>query len=161
MKKIISICALTALSFTLIGCTSTSATDKASQAKQEYTQTKQEYTQTTFQLNSANITDIEILSTINNNVSKSQTDNEEMIQSIVSAVQKGTPKTITLDQKKRESVHSTITVTYKDDAKEEFLVWVDNKEQVTIAKDEKKDKVEGVTMNIKDAKMMKDFLKKF
>ncbi len=81
MKKIISICALTALSFTLIGCTSTLSTDKASQAKQEHTQT-------TFQLNSANITDIEILSTINNNVSKSQTDNEEMIQSIVSTVQK-------------------------------------------------------------------------
>ncbi len=97
MKKIISICALTALSFTLIGCTSTSATDKASQAKQEHTQT-------TFQLKSANITDIEILSTINNNVSKSQTDNEEMIQSIVSAVQKGTPKTITLDQKS-ENLH--------------------------------------------------------
>ncbi|MBG9856692.1 hypothetical protein [Bacillus wiedmannii] len=154
MKKLISMCALTALSFTLIGCTSTSATDKAPQAKQEHTQN-------TFQLNSANITDIEILSTTNNNISKSQTDNEEMIQSIVSAVQKGTPKQITLDQKKRESVHSTITVTYKDDAKEEFLVWVDNKEQVTIAKDEKKDKVEGVTMNIKDAKMMKDFLKKF
>ncbi|WP_368908282.1 hypothetical protein [Bacillus wiedmannii] len=154
MKKIISICTLTALSFTLIGCTSTSDTDKSPQAKQEHTQN-------TFQLNSANITDIEILSTTNNNVSKSQTDNEEMIQSIVSAVQKGTPKTITLDQKKRESVHSTITVTYKDDAKEEFLVWVDNKDQVTIAKDEKKDKVEGVTMNIKDAKMMKDFFKKF
>ncbi|HDR7252458.1 MULTISPECIES: hypothetical protein [Bacillus cereus group] len=153
MKKIISICALTALSFTLIGCTSTSATDKASQAKQEHTQT-------TFQLKSANITDIEILSTINNNVSKSQTDNEEMIQSIVSAVQKGTPKTITLDQKKRESAHSTITVTYKDDAKEEFLVWVDNKEQITIAKDEKKDKVKGVIVNIEDAKMMKDFFKK-
>lgn len=154
MKKIISICALTTLSFTLIGCASNSATDKSPQAKQEHTQN-------TFQLNSANITDIEILSTIHNNVSKSQTDNEEMIQSIVSAVQKGTPKTITLDQKKRESVHSTITVTYKDDAKEEFLVWIDNKEKITIAKDEKKDKVEGVTMNIKDAKMMKDFLKKF
>ncbi|EPZ0458577.1 hypothetical protein [Bacillus sp. CD3-5] len=150
MKKIISICALTALSFTLIGCTSTLSTDKASQAKQEHTQT-------TFQLKSANITDIEILSTINNNVSKSQTDNEEMIQSIVSAVQKGTPKTITLDQKKRESAHSTITVTYKDDTKEEFLVWVDNNEKITIAKDEKKDKVEGVTVNIKDVKMMKDF----
>lgn len=153
MKKIISICALTALSFTLIGCTSTSATDTASQAKQEHTQT-------TFQINSANITDIEILSTINNNVSKSQTDNEEMIQSIVLAVQKGTPKTITLDQKKRESAHSTITVTYKDDAKEEFLVWVDNKKQITIAKDEKKDKVEGVILNIEDVKMMKDFFKK-
>ncbi|MED3033489.1 hypothetical protein CBR56_16445 [Bacillus thuringiensis] len=152
MKKIISICALTALSFTLIGCTSTSATNKASQVKQEHTQN-------TFQLNSANITDIEILSTINNNVSKSQTDNEEMIQSIVSAVQKGTPKTITLDQKKRESAHSTITVTYKDDSKEEFLVWVDNKEQITIAKDEKKDKVAGVIVNMKDAKMMKDFFK--
>ncbi len=150
MKKIISICALTALSFTLIGCTSTSATDKASQVKQEHTQN-------TFQLNSANITDIEILSTINNNVSKSQTDNEEMIQSIVSTVQKGKPKTITLDQKKRESAHSTITVTYKDDTKEEFLVWVDNNEKITIAKDEKKDKVEGVTVNIKDVKMMKDF----
>ncbi|MDA1840053.1 hypothetical protein PDJ96_25505 [Bacillus cereus group sp. BY17LC] len=152
MKKIISICALTALSFTLIGCTSTSATDKASQVKQEHTQN-------TFQLNSANITDIEILSTINNNVSKSQTDNEEMIKSIVAGVQNGTPKTITLDQKKRESAHSTITVTYKDESKEEFLVWVDNKEQITIAKDEKKNKVEGVIVNIEDAKMMKDFFK--
>ncbi len=82
-----------------------------------------------------------------------------MVKSIVSAVQKSTSKPITLDQKKRQSVHSTITVTYKDDAKEEFLVWVDNKEQITIAKDEKKDKVEGVTVNIKDAKMMKDFFK--
>ncbi|OJE39154.1 hypothetical protein BAQ47_13230 [Bacillus tropicus] len=152
MKKIISICALTALSFTVIGCASTSATDKASQVKQEHTQN-------TFQLNSANITDIEILSTINNNVSKSQTDNEEMIKSIVSGVQNGTPKTITLDQKKRESAHSTITVTYKDESKEEFLVWVDNKEQITIAKDEKKNKVEGVIVNIEDAKMMKDFFK--
>ena len=152
MKKIISICALTALSFTLIGCTSTSATDKAPQVKQKHTQN-------TFQLNSANITDIEILSTINNNVSKSQTDNEEMIQSIVSGVQNGTPKTITLDQKKRESAHSTITVTYKDESKEEFLMWVDNKEQITIAKDEKKNKVEGVIVNIEEAKMMKDFFK--
>lgn len=152
MKKIISICALTALSFTLIGCTSTSATDKASQVKQEYTQN-------TFQLNPANITDIEILKTTNNTTSKSKTSNEEMVKSIVSAVQKGTSKPITLDQKKRDSAHSTITVTYKDDAKEEFLVWVDNKEQLTIAKDEKKDKVEGVVVNIKDAKMMKDFFK--
>lgn len=150
MKKTTYICALTALSFTLIGCTSTSATDKASQAKQEQKQNA-------FQLNSANITDIEILQTTNNTTSKSQTDNEEMIQSIVSAVQKGTPKTITLDQKKRESAHSTITVTYKNDTKEEFLVWVDNNEKITIAKDEKKDKVEGVTVNIKDVKMMKDF----
>ncbi|KZD38751.1 hypothetical protein [Bacillus cereus] len=150
MKKIISICALTALSFTLIGCTSTSATDKASQVKQEHTQN-------TFQLNSANITDIEILKTTNHTTSKSQTSNEEMVKSIVSAVQNGTPKTITLDQKKRESAHSTITVTYKDDPKEQFLVWADNKEQVTIAKDEKKDKIEGVIVNIKDAKMMEDF----
>ncbi|PFN17901.1 hypothetical protein [Bacillus cereus] len=153
MKKITYICALTVLSFTLIGCTSTSTTNKDSQAKQEHTQN-------TFQLNSANITDIEILKTTNNTTSKSQTDNEEMIKSIVSAVQNGTPKTITLDQKKKQSVHSTITVTYKDDSKEEFLMWVDNKEQITIAKDEKKDKVEGITVNIKDAKMIKDFLKK-
>ncbi|MED0971622.1 hypothetical protein [Bacillus paramycoides] len=152
MKKITSICALTVLSFTLIGCTSTSTTDKTSQAKQEHTQN-------TIQLNSANITDIEMLKTTNNNVSKSQTDNEEMIKSIVSAVQNGTPKTITLDQNKRLSAHSTITVTYKDDSKEEFIVWVDNTEQITIAKNEKKDKVEGVIVNIKDAKMMKDFFK--
>ncbi|PGU01319.1 MULTISPECIES: hypothetical protein [Bacillus cereus group] len=152
MKKITYICALSVLSFTLIGCTSTSATNKASQAKQEHTQT--------IQLNSANITDIEILNTNNNDISKSQTDNEEMIQSIVSAVQNGTPKTITLDQKKRASAHSTITVTYKDDSKEEFLVWVDNKEQITIAKDEKKDKIDGVILNIEDVKMMKDFFKK-
>ncbi|MFH7830770.1 ACT domain-containing protein [Bacillus luti] len=151
MKKITYICAITALSFTLIGCTSTSATDKPSQAKQEHTQT--------IQLNSANITDIEIFRTGKNETSKSQTDNEEMIKSIVSAVQNGTPKTITLDQKKRASAHSTITITYKDDSKEEFLAWVDTKEQITIAKDEKKDKVKGVTVQIKDLKMMKDFFK--
>lgn len=97
MKKITYICALTALSFTLIGYTSTSATDKASQVKQEHTKN-------TFQLNSANITDIGILQTTNHTTSKSQADNEEMIQSIVSAVQNGTPKTITLDQK-RENLH--------------------------------------------------------
>lgn len=152
MKKITYICAITALSFTLIGCTSTSATDKASQAKQEHTQT--------IQLNSANISDFEIFRTGKNETSKSQTDNEEMIKSIVSAVQNGTPKTITLDQKKRASAHSTITITYKDDSKEEFLAWVDNKEQITIAKDEKKDKVTGVTVNIKGVKMMKDFFNK-
>ncbi|WP_242274069.1 hypothetical protein [Bacillus cereus group sp. BfR-BA-01310] len=152
MKKITSICALTVLSFTLIGCTSTSTTDKTSQAKQEHTQN-------TIQLNSANITDIEILKTTNNNVSKSQTDNEEMIKSIVSAVQNGTPKTITLDQNKRQSAHSTITVTYKDDSKEEFLVWVDNKDQITIAKGVNGDKTEGVTVGIESSKIMKDFFK--
>ncbi|PEX86957.1 hypothetical protein [Bacillus cereus] len=152
MKKITSICALTVLSFTLIGCTSTLITDKASQAKQEHIQNA-------IQLNSADITSIELLETTNNHVSKSQTDNEEMIKSIASAVQNGTPKTITLNQEKKQSAHSTITVTYKDDSKEEFLVWVDTKDQITIAKDGKNDKVEGVIVNIKDAKMMKDFFK--
>ncbi|MDM5192386.1 hypothetical protein QUG02_05265 [Bacillus hominis] len=152
MKKITYVCAITVLSFNLIGCTSTSATDKTSQAKQEHTQN-------TFQLNSATITNIELLRTTDNDISKSQTDNEEMIKSIVSAVQNGTPKTIALDQQKKQSAHSTITVTYKDDSKDEFLMWVDNKEQITIAKDEKKDKVEGVTVNIEGAKMMKDFFK--
>ena len=113
-EKIISICALTALSFTLIGCTSTSATDKASQAKQEHTQN-------TFQLNSANITDIEILKTTNHTTSKSQTDNEKMIQSIVSAVQKGTPKQITLDQK-RENLHILLLLLHiKMTQKKNFL----------------------------------------
>lgn len=114
MKKIISICALTALSFTLIGCTSTSATDKASQVKQEHTQN-------TFQLNSANITDIEILKTTNHTTSKSQTDNEKMIQPIVSAVQKGTPKQITLDQK-RENLHILLLLLHiKMTQKKNFL----------------------------------------
>ncbi|HDX9611507.1 TPA: hypothetical protein ROY01_002558 [Bacillus toyonensis] len=152
MKKITYVCALTVLSFSLIGCTSTSTTDKASQATQEHTQNS-------IQLNSTNITDIEILRTSNNDISKSQTDNEGMIKSIVSSVQNGTPKTITLDQKKKQSAHSTITVTYKDDSKEELLVWIDNKEQITIAKDEKKGKVEAVTLNMKSSKMMKDFFK--
>ncbi|MEK4889554.1 MULTISPECIES: hypothetical protein [Bacillus] len=152
MKKITYICALSVLSLTLIGCTSTSTTNNTPT-------TKQENTKNAIQLNSADITNIEMLRTTSNTSSKSQTDNEEMIKSIVSAVQSGTPKAITLDQKKREAAHSTITVTYKDDAKEEFLVWVDNKEKITIAKDEKKDKVEAVTVNIKGAKIMKDFFK--
>ncbi|MFB6644484.1 hypothetical protein [Bacillus toyonensis] len=152
MKKITYVCALTVLSFSLIGCTSTSTTDKTSPATQEHTQNS-------IQLNSTNIIDIEILRTSNNDISKSQTDNEEMIKPIVSAVQNGTSKTITLDQKKKQSAHSTITVTYKDDSKEEFLVWIDNKKQITIAKDEKKGKVEAVTLNMKHSKMMKDFFK--
>ncbi len=114
MKKTTYICALTALSFTLIGCTSTSATDKASQAKQEQKQNA-------FQLNSANITDIEILQTTNNTTSKSQTDNEEMIQSIVSAVQKGTPKTITLDQKSENRHILLLPLHIKMTQKKNFL----------------------------------------
>ncbi|MGW6192522.1 hypothetical protein ACWFRC_17665 [Bacillus cereus] len=152
MKKITYICALSVLSFTLIGCTTTSTTNNTPK-------TKQENTKNAIQLNSADITNIEMFRTTSNTSSKSQTDNEEMIQSIASAVQNGTPKTIPLDQKKKQSAHSTITVTYKDDSKEEFLVWVDNKEQITIAKDEKKDKVAAVTVNIKGAKIMKDFFK--
>ncbi|MGH0430654.1 hypothetical protein ACQVPL_15460 [Bacillus hominis] len=152
MKKITYICALSVLSFTLIGCTSTSTTNNTPK-------TKQENTKNTIPFNSADITNIELLRTTSNTSSKSQTDNEEMIQSIVSVVQNGTTKTITLDQKKRASTHSTLTVTHKDDSKEEFLVWVDNKEQITIAKDEKKDKVEGVTVNIEGAKMIEDFFK--
>jgi outer membrane lipoprotein SlyB len=50
MKKITYICALSILS--LIGCTSTSTTDTASQAKQEHIQNA-------IQLNSVNIADIE------------------------------------------------------------------------------------------------------
>ncbi|MFJ8414784.1 hypothetical protein [Bacillus paramycoides] len=152
MKKITYVCAISILSLSLIGCTSTSTTDNTPK-------TKQEHTKNAIQLNSANITDIEILRTTNNNVSKSQTDNEEMIKSIVSAVQNGTPKTITLDQNKKQSAHSTITVTYKDDSKEEFLVWVDNKDQITIAKDVNGDKTEGVTVGIESSKIMKDFFK--
>uniref|UniRef100_UPI001BB3ECC3 hypothetical protein n=1 Tax=Bacillus hominis TaxID=2817478 RepID=UPI001BB3ECC3 len=140
------------LSFTLIGCTSTSTTNNTPK-------TKQENTKNAIPFNSADITNIELLRTTSNTSSKSQTDNEEMIQSIVSVVQNGTTKTITLDQKKRASTHSTLTVTHKDDSKEEFLVWLDNKEQITIAKDEKKDKVEGVTLNIEGAKMIEDFFK--
>lgn len=93
MKKITYICALSVLSFTLIGCTSTSTTNNTPK-------TKQENTKNAIQLNSADITNIEMLRTTSNTSSKSQTDNEEMIQSIASAVQKGTPKTITLDQKR-------------------------------------------------------------
>ncbi|MCW9130830.1 hypothetical protein OF830_07630 [Bacillus paramycoides] len=152
MKKFTYVCAISILSLSLIGCTSTSTTDNTPK-------TKQEHAQNTIQLNSANITDIEMLKTTNNNVSKSQTDNEEMIKSIASVVQNGTPKTITLDQNKRQSAHSTITVTYKDDSKEEFLVWVDNKDQITIAKDVNGDKTEGVTVGIESSKIMKDFFK--
>ncbi|MED1410339.1 MULTISPECIES: hypothetical protein [Bacillus] len=152
MKKITYVCVLSILSLSLIGCTSTSTTDNTPK-------TKQENSKNTIQLNSADITNIELLATTTNPVSKAQTDNEEMIKSIASTVQNGTPKTITLNQEKKQSAHSTITVTYKGDSKEEYLVWVDNKDQITIAKNEKKDKVEGVTLNIKGTKMMKDFFK--
>lgn len=97
MKKITYICALSVLSLTLIGCTSTSTTNNTPT-------TKQENTKNAIQLNSADITNIEMLRTTSNTSSKSQTDNEEMIKSIVSAVQSGTPKAITLDQK-REKLH--------------------------------------------------------
>ncbi|MED0965346.1 hypothetical protein ACQKMZ_15010 [Bacillus paramycoides] len=152
MKKITYVCAISILSLSLIGCTSTSTTDNTPK-------TKQEHTKNAIQLNSANITNIELLETTNNHVSKAQTDNEEMIKSIASAVQNGTPKTITLNQEKKQSAHSTITVTYKDDSKEKFLVWVDNKDQITIAKDINGDKTEGITVGIESSKIMKDFFK--
>ncbi|WP_238141321.1 hypothetical protein [Bacillus cereus] len=73
------------------------------------------------------------------------------------AVNTGIIKEIKLDKTTRDTIHANINVTLKNDLKEQYLVWINNKKQITIAKDINEDHVQGKLIISKDAKLVNKF----
>ncbi|WP_238141379.1 hypothetical protein [Bacillus cereus] len=150
MKKTLNLCTLSILFLILIGCSN--ASSKSSVQKE-----KQESAKGSIQLNAKDIQEIRLDPTEKDNLSKTQTDNEELIEAITRAINTGTTKEIQLDKKVRNTIQANMTVTLNNGAKEQYLVWVNNKKEITIAKDIKEDHVQGILINSKDAKLANKF----
>lgn len=148
-KKILSLCSLSILFLVLIGCSNTSSSKP--------TETKEQKENTTIQLKEKDIQEIRLDSTKKDSHSKSMTDNEELIKAIKTAIETGTPEEITLDKKTKDKIHANMTVTLKDDSKEQYLVWINDKNKITIGKDTEKKHIQGVSINNKDSKLINSF----
>ncbi len=121
------------------------------------TDTKNQKENTTIQLKEKDIQEIKLNSTEKDKTSKSMTDNEETIKAITEAIKTGTPKEITLDKKTKDSIHTNMTVTLKNDSEEHFLIWINDKNEITIAKDTEKEHTQGILINNKDSKLINNF----
>ncbi|PGO20763.1 hypothetical protein CN984_29195 [Bacillus cereus] len=132
-----------------MGCSNTSSSKP--------TETKEQKENTTIQLKGKDIQEIRLDSSKKDSHSKSMTDNEELIKAIKTSIETGTTEEITLDKKTKDTIHANMTVTLKDDSKEEYLVWINNKNKITIAKDTEKKHVQGILINNKDSKLINNF----
>ncbi|PEI92088.1 hypothetical protein CN679_13270 [Bacillus pseudomycoides] len=141
----------------LIGCSNiTSSSKSSSSAKQK------EIKETLMVFEKKEIKEIKEITLININqddISKAGTDNEDLVNQIVTAIKAGTSKKISLDKKARDAVHANMEVIFKDDSKESLLVWVDDKNNIIIAKDVDKGSVQGIQINGDVPKIVLNFLK--
>ncbi|WP_440603664.1 hypothetical protein [Bacillus sp. GB_SG_008] len=158
MKKTLYLCATIIVSLSLIGCSSTS--DKTNSLKSSTSKEQQKDKENSIQLKENDIQEIKLTRTNNNKLTKTETYNEDMIKAITTAIQNGTPKKITLDQKTKDSIHSNMTVTFKDSSTETFFVWIDDKSQITIAESTDQNYVQGLIINTENSKIVPDFFKK-
>jgi len=147
-KKILSLCSLSLLFLILMGCSNYSSSKP--------TDTKNQKESANISLKEKDIQEIRLDSTKKDNQSKSMTDNEETIKAITKAIETGTPKEITLDKKTKNSINN-MTVTLKNDSKEQYLVLINNKNEITIAKDTEKEHTQGILINNKDSKLIDKF----
>lgn len=148
-KKILSFCSLSLLFLILIGCSNFSSSKP--------TDTKNQKESANINLKEKDIQEIRLDSTKKDNLSKSMTDNEETIKAITTAIKTGTPKEITLDKKTKDSIHTNMTVTLKNDSEEQYLVWINDKNEITIVKDTEKEHAQGILINNKDSKLINNF----
>ncbi|PEZ03340.1 hypothetical protein CN326_18620 [Bacillus sp. AFS018417] len=158
MKKTLYLCATIIVSLSLIGCSSTS--DKTNSLKSSTSKEEQKDKENSIQLKENDIQEIKLTRTNNNKLTKTETYNEDMIKAITTAIQNGTPKKITLDQKTKDSIHSNMTVTFKDSSTETFFVWIDDKSQITIAESTDQNYVQGLMINTENSKIAPNFFKK-
>ncbi|MGG0256628.1 hypothetical protein ABEY61_29440 [Bacillus toyonensis] len=143
MKNTLYLCIFSILSVILIGCS----------VQKEHP----EGGKNAIQLNTKDIQEIRLDSAEKDKLSKTLADNEELIDAVTMAINTGTPKEIKLDKKARDTVHANMTVTLKNDSKEHYLVWIDNKKEIIIAKDTKVDRAKGILINSKDVKLVNKF----
>lgn len=50
-----------------------------------------------------------------------------------------------------------MTVTLKNDSEEQYLVWINDKNEITIVKDTEKEHTQGILINNKDSKLINNF----
>ncbi|PGZ96137.1 hypothetical protein COE51_17975 [Bacillus pseudomycoides] len=153
MKKITYLCSVSIVSLGLIGCSNT--TEKTNSSASE----KVGISEDSILLTKKEITKIKLTRVEDNKISKSETYNEDLIKEFNKAIQNSTSEKIDLKkQKEKKSAYSNMTVTFKDDSKEEFLVWSENNNQIIITKDTNENSTQGLKLNKENSKMVTNFL---
>ncbi|MED3485393.1 hypothetical protein P4523_25425 [Bacillus toyonensis] len=153
MKKIPYLCSVIIVSLGLIGCSNTIEKTNSSASKQVK---DSQYSVLSI---GKEISEIKLTRVEDNKISKSETYNEDLIKEFNKAIQNSTSEKIDLKkQKEKKSVCSNMTVTFKDDSKEEFLVWNENNNQIIITKDTNKKSTQGLKLNKETPKMVTNLL---
>ena len=138
----------------LIGCSNITSSSKTSSSTEQ-----KEGKETSIVFEKKQIIEMNLVRIDQDNISKAGTDNEDLINQIVTAIKAGTSKKISLDKKARDAVHANMEVIFKDDSKGNLLVWLDDKNNIIIAKDVDKDSVQGIQINEDVPKIVLNFLK--
>ncbi|WJE51703.1 hypothetical protein QRE66_20800 [Bacillus cereus] len=138
----------------LIGCSNITSSSKTSSPTEQ-----KEEKETSIVFEKKQIKEMNLVRIDQDNISKAGTDNEDLINQIVTAIKAGTSKKISLDKKARDAVHAHMEVIFKDDSKGSLLVWVDDKNNIIIAKDVDKSSVQGIQINEDVPKIGLNFLK--
>ncbi|QRY18699.1 hypothetical protein [Bacillus cereus] len=153
MKKIPYLCSVVIVSLGLIGCSNTIEKTNSSGSKQV------ENSEDSVLSIKKEISEIKLTRVEDNKISKSETYNEDLIKEFNKAIQNSTSEKIDLKkQKEKKSVCSNMTVTFKDDSKEEFLVWNENNNQIIITKDTNEKSTQGLKLNKETPKMVTNLL---
>jgi len=138
----------------LIGCSNITSSSKTSSSTEQ-----KEEKETSIVFEKKQIKEMNLVRIDQDNISKAGTDNEDLVNQIVTAIKAGTSKKISLDKKARDAVHANMEVIFKDDSKESLLVWVDDKNNIIIAKDVDKGSVQGIQIDGDVPKIVLNFLK--
>lgn len=156
MKKIPYLCSIIIVSLSLIGCSNTiEKTNSSTPSTSEKTKNTEKSTLS----DQKEIQEIKLTRTENNKTSKTVTYNEELIKGFNKAIQNSTPEKIDLKkQKEKKSIHSNMTVTFKDDSQEEFLVWNENNDQIIITKNTNEKSTQGLKLSKETSKIVTKFL---
>ncbi len=138
----------------LIGCSNITSSSKTSSSTEQ-----KEEKETSIVFEKKQIKEMNLVRIDQDNISKAGTDNEDLVNQIVTAIKAGTSKKISLDKKARDAVHANMEVIFKDDSKESLLVWVNDKNNIIIAKDVDKGSVQGIQIHGDVPKIVLNFLK--
>lgn len=149
MRKNMILFLVMILFLSLIGCSN--MTSSSTEQKEEK--------ETSIVFEKKQIKEMNLVRRDQDNISKAGTDNEDLINQIVTPIKAGTSKKISLDKKVRDAVHTNMEVVFDDDTKESLLVWIDDKNNIIIAKDVDKGSVQGIQINENAPKIVLNFLK--
>ncbi|MCI0763391.1 hypothetical protein [Bacillus sp. TL12] len=154
MRKTLCLFMIMLVFLSLIGCSNIASSSKISSSTEQ-----KEEKETSIVFEKKQIKEMNLVRIDQDNISKAGTDSEDLINQIVTAIKAGTSKKISLDKKVRDAVHANMEVIFNDDTKESLLVWIDDKNNIIIAKDVDKSSVQGIQINEDVPKIVLKFLK--